>query len=200
MRKVIILIIILIGAVILISVVSILNRPKTTPTPLPVNSYQPVKPNYLSTDNTVYRYIAAKPGITRTEELEKLPDLKSKTIEGSQTQYHYLSPYQARDNLIIAENGVATFERRITLDEAGKLPSLDDYFKKYGGAEAEYYDPNYYSQFEKVYLYATLGFALVANPYTKEIDEIYSFSPQTKESYLNRYGSGLKTEPVIHKD
>lgn len=203
MKKIITLFLILVILVVVIFL-SRLNQKPARPTPnnLPViqSSLKPTQ-SPLITNNPLYPYLTTKINQTGEGELQSLPNFKTKSVGADGTsQYLYSSDFNNRDDLIIVNQGVVVFERRITRVENDKLPLLSDFSSKYGPAAVEKFGPIFYGDFVKTYVYPDKGFALVANPYLKEVGEVQTFVPMTAEQYLNTWGKELKDQPNIHGD
>jgi hypothetical protein len=149
--------------------------------------------NIAAQPTNIYALQKATIGQSEEDKLSQLPFLKEKrNLPTGQIEYLYSSPQVTRDNSVITQNGITVFERVITEMDNKKLPIIDDYKTRYGQPDKEIIGSEYYGRFETLYLYASKGFALLANPFTGEIDEIHTFQPTSIELYLNQWGSDVK--------
>lgn len=122
------------------------------------------------------------------------PDLKKTTpLSDNQVEYSFISSLPARDNLIITKGDKVIFERAITNPEANILPKFDSYFQKYGKPEAEVKGSKFYGEFQTTYIYASKGFALIANPFTMEIDEVHTFASMSVDDYIKIWGQDIQS-------
>lgn len=167
---------------IIITLTSLNSRVSTPPlTPQPS-----VPTSNLSPQTTIV------PGKTTAEELTKRPGFKKVTdLPNGDKQYEFNSPLLNRANIVITQNGVAILERAVTLDN-GKHPRLEEYKADHGEPQRVIEGSGYYGKFETFYIYAEKGFTLVANPFTGEIDEIYTYQPTTVDKFLTNWGEDIK--------
>lgn len=148
---------------------------------------------FLYTQQKVYPYLRTQIGKTTSQDIEKLPNIKDKKDLGNgQTEYNLNSPVQPRDDKIVTNNDVAVFERVVTRKENSKLPKISEYTSKYGTPEKEITGHKYYGDFEKTYIYASKGIAIIGNPFTDELDEVQTFKSMTVDEYLKLWGSEIQ--------
>lgn len=158
--------------------IPIFNRPSPTP------SARLIKP---------YDQLKTLIGITKEEQLPNFSNFKNKTtLPDNKVQYNYESLLPSRNDIVITDNGVAVFERLVTVTSNYEHPRLSHFRSKYGEAEREIAGSTHYGALEKVYIYASRGFALVANPFTEEVDEIHYFLPTAIDKYISAWGQDIK--------
>lgn len=171
---VVLLVLIVLGSTILIQKPSV---PVPTPSP---------------TTTKLHPFLMIEVGRSIPSDLTSRPNFKNKiSLDKDTLQYSFNSLIQDRANLIITRDDKAIFERAITLEGDSKHPQLSDYKQRLGEPDAELEGSKFYGQFEKTYVYASKGFALVGNPFTGEIDEIQTFIPTTTEGYLSQWGEDI---------
>lgn len=139
-------------------------------------------------------YIKTTVGSTTDKEVETIAGRKNKiTLPDGSTEYTFESINLSSNDTIVTKNNTVVFEKANTIDSSYTHPRLSEYVTRYGKADAEFTGSKTYGKFTKTYVYATRGFALIANPYTEEINEIHSFLPQSIDSYVKTWGSDIKT-------
>lgn len=136
-------------------------------------------------------YLKTSINKTNDAQVNQLPGLKSKSTSGTTTTYHFESLNLLRDNSIITNGTMVIYERAVTFDSNYIHPLISEYTNKYGPPEAEFEGSKQYGKFRKTYVYASKGFAFIANPYTEEIDEIQTFQPMTIDEYKKLWGEDI---------
>lgn len=158
------------------------------PTPSPYS--QPQKLNVLQ------RGIPDMP-ITNIEPQLDLID-KEASSDGS-VIYNLKSENPLRLDQIITKGGRIIFER-IYIPDAPSDPgymTLNEVEQKYGQPDATEQGSKFWGGFLKTYIYASKGYAFIANPYTKEVFEMHTFSPMNADDYKKTFGDDISgKEPV----
>lgn len=135
----------------------------------------------------------SKIGQTTDNEISSNPDLLNKVALGNKTVYSFKPSPNLVGNQVITENGKAVFEKGTIVEAESKLHLFSDYVNRYGQPEAEYTGSNTYGKFEKTYVYASLGFALKVNPFTREVHEVQKFAPLSVNEYLEKWGDDISS-------
>lgn len=150
---------------------------------------RPIQPS------TISPYLQTTVGKTTDAQIQLLGNIKDKkTLPDGSTQYLRPSVNASLDNIIITKNGTVAFEKAITVNTLYEHPKISDYIATFGKPEAELEGSQTYGKFEKTYVYTSKGFAVVANPFTEEVDEIQTFAPMSVEAYLSTWGTDIKPE------
>lgn len=162
----------LILLVLIVLNLNIKQPPLTTPTPLPIPSIS----------KTV-------PGKTTEEEVSSIPGFKlERSLPDGTNQYIADPPTGAVKNVILVKNGLVIFEKTVTVTVGREHPNVDEFLTKYGAPELELKGSREYGVHETYYIYASKGVVFVANPFTRELDEVQTFIPTTTEDYMSKIG------------
>lgn len=136
-------------------------------------------------------------GKTKQAEIEKLPRLaKKEQLPNGSTFYSFSSLSQGRTDAVIVKDGVAVYERRRTPEYPDQLgyAKIDQFIQTYGQPEAVINGSKFYTDFASYYVYASKGFTVIANPYTKEVYEVQKYEPMAIESYRLLYGDDINEQ------
>ncbi len=131
-----------------------------------------------------------KLGKTTDKEIMMIPEVKRKEKIENGFSYSLSTKSPLRENLIITQEGKATFARLSIAADDISYGKASDYFKKFGQPNKTFKGSNYYGN-ANTYLYTQEGFAIIGNPNTDTIYEIQKFSPTTIENYLKLYGQDI---------
>ncbi len=108
--------------------------------------------------------------------------------------YNIQSGNPMRPDQLITKDGIVLFER-IYIPEEPSDPgymTLTEVEEKYGPAELVEQGSVFWGGFFKTYIYASKGYAFIANPHTKEVFEMHTFIPQSGDDYKKLYGADIK--------
>lgn len=117
---------------------------------------------------------------------------KTEQIKDGKTLYTLSSSDPKRPNIIIVDKDGSYNLKRIAMPI--KYP-LSSFVKLYGRAKWIFKGSVFYGADVQQYIYADLGFALVANPQTDEVFEQYLFQPMKIDEYIKNYGDDIPTQP-----
>lgn len=186
-------------AMILLAILTLmgLNRPnKPIPPPVimanpsPSSLFSPLPRTTINLPEPMSKIII---GQTTDQEVQKIANIKSVTQnENNQKVYSLSSTLPARDNQIISQKGIVIFTRTVTLKPDYSYPQLKEY-QNIGKPEQEISGSAYYGKFEKTFIYASKGIAIIANPYNGDVEEIQMFAPMTVDQYIQQWGQDMKT-------
>lgn len=175
--------------IIIFVITNIKNQPAPSTTILPTPTRQPI----IRPAEKLYPAFKTIINQTTDQEISKLSNIKKVVnLPDGKTQYLLDSKLMARDNTIITQNGVAIFERIIKIEENSNQYPLSYYKKKYGNPEKVIKGSKFYGIHETVYIYASQGFTLIANPFTEAVDEIQAYAPISVDQYLKTWGEDIK--------
>lgn len=135
-------------------------------------------------------------GKTTDAEVAALPNkLTSETLSDGSKKYTFTAPITTRTNDIIIKNGVAIYEKIVTPEKKADTgyQTIDQYTQQYGQPEEVIQGTELYGPYSSTYIYASKGFAFIANPNTNEVYEVKVFMPMTVEEYKVQYGSDIKS-------
>lgn len=185
-KKTLILIASLIVTVIALSLVLLIRQGEKVPTaPLPVISQPPTKLSPFQ--KTII-------GKTTVSDVEKDYQINTRqTLPNGDLKYSINSKIEARPDQIIFHNNLAQFERVVLVGNPSISGSikLSDQILKYGPAEKVNKGSKFYGYHMDTYIYATKGFAFIANTNADEIYETQTFSQTSLENYLSNYGEDI---------
>lgn len=154
------------------------------------------KPPSQETIRQEKTYSAIKIGETTSEDIKKLPELKSEQVKGNLTEFSFKSA-RFNDNTVITENNIVVFKKIITIDpDTWQHPPLSSYLSAYGSSEAEFTGSNLYGPVFKTYVYPSKGLAFIGNPFPDELYEIQVFEPTTLEVYRSKWGTDINETPA----
>jgi hypothetical protein len=128
------------------------------------------------------------------QSLSNLPGIKEKTATGSATtSYTYNSFLPLHSSEIVGENNAAVFERIVTPQDPAEpgYVTVSEMKQQYGEPERVITGSKSYGWFINTYIYASKGFAFVANPNTEVVMEIQHFAPTTVDEYKQKFGQDL---------
>lgn len=126
-----------------------------------------------------------------TQELEvksKLGEPENTSQQGPQTIFSFGSETGPADR-IISENNIVGIIKIHYFEEQ----SLDSFFAEYGKPDGEFWG-EYKTVGFKTYVFLKNGIALVANPNSGIVVQIWYFKPTTITEFLSRWGQELSTE------
>jgi hypothetical protein len=128
------------------------------------------------------------PTITRYGLVSKNEDNGTKTIE-----YTYESPVFMRRNQIITHDGKVIFERIMTPTDPNSpsYAKISSYTDQFGDPQRIVKGSRFYGFYMTTYIYASKGFAFVANTHTDAIYEFQKFAPTTLDEYIATFGQDL---------
>ena len=157
------------------------------PSPTPVGAD---KLNVLqrSEPNTLFQNLRPQLSITYEEA----------SADGS-IVYTLESDNPARPDQITTKEGKVVFERIYIPDspEAPGYMTLADVEQKHGDPEAVEQGSKFWGGFMKTYIYASSGYAFIANPHTREVFEMHVFAPTSVGGYKVNFGRDISgKEPV----
>lgn len=182
----------LIIIIITLILILIINQPKKAITPPP--------PVISQSPTTSFLFQKSIIGKTTPTDIEKAYQVKDKrTLANSDLEYSLDSKLQARPDQIIFHNNLAQFERTVVLGKtnASNYLKISDQIIKYGPAEKIIRGSKFYGYFRDTYIYATRGFAFIANTNADEIFEIQLFNPTSLDNYLSKYGDDIQENKGI---
>lgn len=151
-------------------------------TPTPIITKTILKENY-----TITPLEKTDINITKEEDVIKKFNILSKKSVDDITIYTIKSPIPGQTDEIRIKNGVVIFERvntkTITITS---LPNIENIEKKYGKPElvVDNVGEGFYTS---LYLYASKGFAVLANRFTKSVYEVQRFIPMSIDEYKKNY-------------
>ena len=130
---------------------------------------------------------------TPVSDLEKMPGFKEKRkITATTTEYAYVSPLLAKDNVVQVDNGKVVYTGQVMVDAAHKNPSLSEYLTRFGEPDEVITGSVLYGGFAKTYIYASKGVAFVGSSETDEVFFFQTFTPTTLTAYKTQYGQDIK--------
>lgn len=185
----------LIALILLLIALRILSPNKTKKIlPLPVITFSP-SPKSSPTDSRLsvsLPTLKTVVGKTTEQEVSALSGIESKTtLSDNKVEYLFQSEPTLKSHSIITQNHVVVFEKGKKVEDGLKLPKASSYFNTYGQREAEFTGSKLYGKFEKTYVYAAKGFAIIANPFTDEVDSLQIFLPMSVADYLKTWGQDI---------
>lgn len=132
------------------------------------------------------------PGKTSQKNLEKNFG-KPVLIEplGNNDVYYYPVETQNWSNLFYVNKDKQTVDL-IKNYSPGKEESYQSFINRFGNPDKKLYGPHAQNGFF-VFVFLTKGVAVVANPDSGLIMEIWYFAPTTNEDFMIKYGQGLST-------
>ncbi len=142
------------------------NNPKTLPLPSPSVQPTTTASPFLNQINTS-SFSKTQISKTTDSEVKQIASIQQSSSNSGRVQYVYPSFYKSRSNLIQTSNGVAIFERTITITKDLIHPDLTKYLNELGKADKEVRGSKYYGQFFKTYIFASKGVTIIANPLQK---------------------------------
>lgn len=171
--------------------------PKSTITPTPT-SFKPTNLNKpsITKDLPIFKEIQIGQIIDKTKEVELKPINKTALPDGN-IEYDLKGFDPLRNDAAITQNNKVEFIRTNTRF-SDNPPLLSDYLKKYGNPEKTVNGSNYFGFNVSTYIYASSGFAYIANPSTNWVYEIQFFQPTTVDDYMNKYGQDIN--PNVQPD
>lgn len=197
-RRTLFLIIFLVVCILVLAILLYLSKQpkKITPFPAPVISQTPSKLSSLQKSVI---------GKTTPEELEKKLKFQIKNklvLENGGLSYSIESKLEERPSLVLFRNNLAQFEMIVVLGDrsAAENPRLSNLVLQYGLPEKEIKGSRFYGNHMTTYIYAAKGFALIANSYTDEVDELQIFTPTSVDNYLKTYGEDIGEREEILED
>lgn len=153
-------------------------------------------------------------GKTTNQEIEKSNLLRPKALKVGATDttiqqstreenpatgeiiYTIPSELIARPDKIITKNGVAIFERVVTMgDSSQEKDAQMSEFEKYGNPEKTFTGSIHYGDPVQTNVYSSKGLAIIFYPYTGEVLEIQIFQPTSVDNYVKNWGQDIKQQP-----
>lgn len=185
---------------IIVAILAIINsgKPKQEPSRQPIQTFSPgptarasVKPGQQTSSPTLTTNI----GQTTNQEVDEMSSIESKTVlaEGK-IEYKLKSTSQLVGHVIVTQDNVVVFEKAKQIETNLNLAKTSLYFATYGQPEAEATGSKLYGNFEKTYIYASKGFAILVNPFTNEVDELQVFLPTTVDQYQKEWGQDISEQ------
>lgn len=135
---------------------------------------------------------------TTDEQVRKTQTVLSQTTKNGVTIYKVRALSPLTPDEIRTQRGVVVFEKNKTLldNKYGPLPRLPIYTQEFGQAESTKDNISPYGAEVTAYMYASKGFTLFANRYTKEVYEVQRFTPMSVEQYKSQYREFLVSIPT----
>lgn len=133
-------------------------------------------------------------GTTTEDKIKQLPNFeKAVPLPSGNTEYQFTSPIVIRPNTVVAQTGIAVFERELTpqTPNATGYATISQYKAQFGQPEKDAQGSRFYDWVAHTYIYASRGFAFVGNPNTDEIFEFHFFPPTTADNYIKLYGEDI---------
>lgn len=199
-------ILLLVGIILFIGITTIFSliqkrqqeTPSTAfPTPTPVQTRRPGLPSISASSYEFSPFQKTVIGNTTEQAVVSTIKISTKEVlpDGS-TKYQMPSVNPLQPDEIISKNGVVVYEKTSTFTNAdGGFPSMASFAQVFGKPDEEIQGSAFYGPFAKTYIYATKGFALIANPNTDEVYEVQRFLPQSAASYKSVYGKDINPTP-----
>ncbi len=113
----------------------------------------------------------------------------TETSSDGDTIYTSADIRPSRPNILKVRDGVTVFNR--TVRPEGFDEKITDYTDTYGAPEEMITGSRFYGPSAQIYIYASSGFAFVANPETQEVFEQYTFPPKSVTEYIKKYGEDI---------
>lgn len=135
-------------------------------------------------------------GKTTEKEVQQIPGIKKTKQEGPLATYEYPSAITSRPNQIQTENGIASFERTLTLSGNSSTTTIIGLKRKHGEPDGTLKGSVYYGPHVTWFIYANKGLAFIGNEFTDEVFEVLFFEPTTFEEFLKKYPPDVPREGV----
>lgn len=150
-----------------------------SPTPSSFNGFKDSKPEEFDTEDLI-----------NPKKLKGLQ--KTENLKDGNTLYTLSSSNPARPNIIIAKKNGDYALKRIIIPVK---QSLSSFIKLYEKPKWIFNGSVFYGPDVQHYIYADLGFSLVANPKTDVVLEEYLFQPIKIDEYIKKYGDDIPAQP-----
>jgi hypothetical protein len=170
--------IVLVVFILLIAYLIYRLRPKTM-----TNISTPTNKQQASYDNL-------QPGESTLQDVEKtLGDPLSEQTSGAEKRLEFKSISEARNNEAIINDQKLEF----FIEKVASNKTAEDITKQYGVTNNVLYGPDAYNGYY-LYVYPDNGIAYIGNPITRDVIEIWYFSPLSLEDFKQKWAQDYKTE------
>ncbi|HSW47787.1 MAG TPA: hypothetical protein VLG67_01790 [Candidatus Saccharimonadales bacterium] len=135
------------------------------------------------------------PDLGNKNPLDSRPGLiKKEALQGNATKYTFNSGQADHPNIIITNsNNNIVFQSTIT---DPSLPiKISDYTESYGQPKFIFIGTKSYGSQSRIYIYAELGIAFIADPQTGNVLEQQVFNPTKVDDYVRNYGQDIQAQP-----
>ncbi|MCX6706058.1 MAG: hypothetical protein NTV24_03055 [Candidatus Woesebacteria bacterium] len=129
------------------------------------------------------------PGESTTKDVT---DVLGNPIIQKENVYFFKSSTSVANNEAVIENGTAQFFKEIVTLSDKK--TVDTITSKYGLAPNTLYGSNSINGFD-LYVYPDKGVAYLGNSITRDLLEIWHFTPTDIDTFLNKWGQGYSVKP-----
>lgn len=183
---------------VLILIITSLFSPSPTPldenSPLPTSVRNTTNPQDVSSFEftPLQRTVI---GQTKDDTVKKTQKVISEREEGDVKIYTVQSFIKQYTNEIRTKNGVVIFETTRTEIATPPPPKLNTFEELYGEPELVLNSVSELGKHVSAYIYASRGFTLFANRYTKTVYDIHRYLPMSLTEYQKEYSRFLQPAP-----
>ncbi len=134
-------------------------------------------------------------GQTKDENIKKLEKVISEKEQDGIKTYITQSYIKQYTNEIRTKNGVVIFETTRTEISSPPPPKLNTFQDLYGQPELVLDSVSELGKHVSAYIYASKGFTLFANRYTKTVYDVHRYLPMSLSEYQKEYSRYLQPAP-----